>query len=158
LTKKAARNHSLLAKNATCNQTRFGGREQQVAEAKDADAEGVRLVAVGATRPAGEFALSKDEVTIGSAPNNDVIIEDATVSRRHARLTLVAARDEYQITDLGSTNGTYVNGRRVLGAAPIRKGDEMRIGAARFTLLGGAHGAPPKGEQPGAPAEVIAHT
>src|SRR5712692_2883484 len=49
-----------------------------------------------------------------------------------------AARDEYQITDLGSTNGTYVNGRRVLGAAPIRKGDELRIGAARFTLLGAA--------------------
>ena len=100
--------------------------------------EGVRLVAIGATRPVGEFALSKDEVTIGSAPSNDLIIEDPTVSRSHARLTRAAARDEYQITDLGSTNGTYVNGRRVLGAAPIRKGDELRIGAARFTLLGAA--------------------
>ena len=100
--------------------------------------EGVRLVAIGATRPVGEFAPSKDEVTIGSAPSNDLIIEDPTVSRSHARLTRAAARDEYQITDLGSTNGTYVNGRRVLGAAPIRKGDELRIGAARFTLMGAA--------------------
>jgi FHA domain len=100
--------------------------------------EGVRLVAIGPTSPVGEFALSKDEVTIGSAPSNDLIIEDATVSRRHARLTRAAAQDEYQITDLGSTNGTYVNGRRVLGSAPIRKGDELRVGAARFTLLGAA--------------------
>jgi pSer/pThr/pTyr-binding forkhead associated (FHA) protein len=87
--------------------------------------EGVRLVAIGPTSPVGEFALSKDEVTIGSAPSNDLIIEDATVSRRHARLTRAAAQDEYQITDLGSTNGTYVNGRRVLGSAPIRKGDDL---------------------------------
>jgi len=122
--------------------------------------EGVRLVAIGATRPVGEFALSQDEVTIGSALSNDIIIEDATVSRRHARLMRAAARDEYQITDLGSTNGTYVNGRRVLGAAPIRKGDELRIGAARFTLLGGAIGAAQQGEAaPGsAPASAGAST
>src|SRR5260370_3394578 len=75
---------------------------------------------------------------MGSAPSNDLIIEDATVSRSHARFTRAAARDEYQITDLGSTNGTYVNERRLLSAAPIRNGDELRIRAARFTLLGAA--------------------
>src|SRR5260370_1147739 len=91
---------------------------------------------------------------MGSAPSNDLIIEDATVSRSHARLTRAAARDEYQITDLGSTNGTYVNGRRVLGAAPIRKGDELPIGAPRFTLIGAAqHGevSPPSPPPSAAP-------
>lgn len=63
------------------------------------------------------FPLTEDSVTIGRDPMADIVLSDPEVSRQHARLT----RDEegFEIQDLGSTNGTFVDGKR-LGGEPVR--------------------------------------
>ena len=69
---------------------------------------------------------------IGRRPSADVVLDDATVSRRHA---LVMERDgEVVIADDRSRNGLYVNGRRV-GQARLRNGDEVQLGARVMRFL-----------------------
>jgi FHA domain len=67
----------------------------------------------------------EDELLIGRASDCDVLLEDRSVSRRHARLIFRDYR--WVITDLGSTNGTIVNGVRV-GRCQLRAGDQLQLG------------------------------
>jgi uncharacterized protein YkwD len=101
----------------------------------------LRLVPIDPTT-ARELALGRDEVSVGSAADNKLVLSGNTVSRHHA----VLARNgrEYRVTDLGSTNGTYVNGRRIRDSTTVRSGDEIRFGAASYELrdLTGAAAAP----------------
>jgi len=65
--------------------------------------------------PAGEaLSTAAERITVGSQEGNDLVLADATVSRCHAELTRTP--DGYRLRDLGSTNGTYVNGVRVVEA------------------------------------------
>ncbi|MEU5364136.1 FHA domain-containing protein [Streptomyces sp. NPDC005925] len=73
-------------------------------------------------------------VRIGRAPDNDLVVDDLVVSRRHAALRALAD-GTYEIADLGSHNGTYLNGRPVT-AAPIGPGDIVGIGHSAFCLVG----------------------
>jgi pSer/pThr/pTyr-binding forkhead associated (FHA) protein len=82
-----------------------------------------------------EFQLSKLETFLGSEEQNDLVICDPTVSRKHAKITCLGGR--YQIADLGSTNGTFVNGRRVNGSMRLRQGDEVRLGGVKFVFVPG---------------------
>lgn len=91
-----------------------------------------RLATIGALKPI-EVWLSKRKVRIGIAADNDLIIPDTTVSRHHALIKRRFRR--YRLIDLESTNGTFVNGRRVRGPTPIARGDELRFGAVRFVFL-----------------------
>ena len=75
---------------------------------------------------AREFLLLKDRVTVGSDEASDFIIRDETISRRHAILTFQAGRLE--VKDLGSTNGTFLNGKRIIGISAFDKGDRIRFG------------------------------
>jgi DNA-binding NtrC family response regulator len=69
---------------------------------------------------------------IGRLPGHQTIqVEDPKVSRQHARLDYVATTRQYQISDLGSVNGTYVNGRSIRTAL-LNHGDVIRIGGALF--------------------------
>ncbi|HJU29472.1 MAG TPA: FHA domain-containing protein [Candidatus Binataceae bacterium] len=79
-----------------------------------------------------EFSLNRGEISIGGDPGNDVVIADQTVSRRHAKL--IRYGGAYRLIDLNSTNGTFVNGRRIDAPTSIKSGDELRFGAARLTL------------------------
>lgn len=67
------------------------------------------------------------EVTLGREPDNDIVIADHLVSRRHAAIVPVA--DGHVVRDLGSTNGTWVNGRRI-GEQPVhlQPGDYLALG------------------------------
>lgn len=65
-------------------------------------------------------------ITIGRDLSNDIIIEDERVSRHH--LQLVERDGTYQAVDLDSTNGTFVNGRRIQGAVSLGQHDTIRIG------------------------------
>jgi hypothetical protein len=92
-----------------------------------------RLTAINPVDPIpAEYALLKDEVTLGRGEDNDIMIPHASVSRTHARLT---RRDgAYELADLNSTNGSYVNDRQVNGAAIVATGSEIRLGDIRFIL------------------------
>jgi hypothetical protein len=92
-----------------------------------------RLIATGATRPA-EFVLTQPQSRIGSAFGNDLIIEDNTVSRRHA--LIARGNGTVELTDTNSSNGTFLNGRRIDGPVTLHEGDEIRFGAARYKVVG----------------------
>ena len=71
-------------------------------------------------------------VVIGRGPTCDCVVADQSVSRRHA--TLLLRDGQVTIEDLGSLNGTRINGRRVVVPTEVRAGDVVSFGAARFTL------------------------
>ena len=79
-----------------------------------------------------ELRVLKSTVSIGSAEDNDFVIRQATVSKRHA--TMVHKDGRFELSDLSSTNGTFVNGRRINSSAPVKIGDELWFGGARFVL------------------------
>ncbi|PKQ16698.1 MAG: FHA domain-containing protein [Actinobacteria bacterium HGW-Actinobacteria-7] len=71
-------------------------------------------------------------VVIGRSPGADIVIGDDFVSGRHARVT--PAGSEAVLEDLGSTNGTLLNGQRVLGSQSLRPGDLIEIGAVKIKV------------------------
>jgi pSer/pThr/pTyr-binding forkhead associated (FHA) protein len=88
------------------------------------------------------FRMSSGAVkTIGRAKGADLIIDAALVSRVHCRLE--AGKDGVDVTDLSSTNGTFVNGKRV-EQATLANGDTLRVGRVELTLerSGGRHAIP----------------
>jgi len=91
---------------------------------------GDRLVSLGS--PAREYLLDKPTIAIGSHPKNDVVADHTTVSRRHATITRKA--DGFELADLGSTNGTFVNGRRLTEPVVLKSGDEIKFGSVRFAF------------------------
>ncbi len=94
---------------------------------------GARLVTVNPTDPVpGEYSLLKDEVSVGRSEENDIVIPHVSVSRAHARL--LRRNGAYEVMDLGSTNGTFVDDRKVVGFAAIPNGSRVRIGDIQFVL------------------------
>jgi pSer/pThr/pTyr-binding forkhead associated (FHA) protein len=85
-----------------------------------------RLVERQGPTPGRIFELTSDEVTIGRDITNDIVINDAEVSRKHARLTLEGER--YKIEDLNSTNGTYIDGQRLIGPHVMAVGEVILFG------------------------------
>ena len=69
--------------------------------------------------------------TVGRAPRADFILDAALVSRIHCRIT--AGDDKLEVVDLSSTNGVFVNDKRV-GRANIGRGDRLRVGRVEFTI------------------------
>ncbi len=83
--------------------------------------------------PPNGSVFGLDAITsLGRDVNNTVVVDDPFASQEHAILTF-RGRDWY-IEDLNSTNGTYVNGNRVDGVAPMGFGDELQIGQVRMRL------------------------
>jgi hypothetical protein len=72
------------------------------------------------------YPLDAQEIYIGRESTNSVVINDAQVSRRHARMELRGSA--YVIQDLGSTNGTFVNGTRISGMQVLNPGDMVAFG------------------------------
>jgi pSer/pThr/pTyr-binding forkhead associated (FHA) protein len=69
--------------------------------------------------------------TVGRAPRADFVVDAALVSRLHCRIT--AAADTLEVVDLKSTNGTFVNGKRV-EKAQLADGDRLRVGRVELTV------------------------
>jgi pSer/pThr/pTyr-binding forkhead associated (FHA) protein len=76
--------------------------------------------------PGREHILSEQRTIVGRAAGNDIVISSARVSREHACLT----RQGWHVIleDLGSTNGTYLNGERVRAPVELRDGDRVQVG------------------------------
>ena len=97
-------------------------------------AEGPALVVRSGGGRAGEhFSPQGDRTTIGRSPDNDIFLDDVTVSRKHA--VLVQSGGEFRIEDLGSLNGTFVNRRRIDSATRLESGDEVQIGKYRLSFI-----------------------
>jgi len=76
--------------------------------------------------PGATFTLEGDQLNIGRDSSNEIVINDAEVSRRHARLTFQGGK--YVLEDLGSTNGTFVNGQRLAGPRVLKAGEVVSFG------------------------------
>jgi hypothetical protein len=85
-----------------------------------------QLVMRSGPNPEKTFPLDKSEITIGRDSMNDIVINDAEVSRKHARLLLQPGG--YMLEDLGSTNGTFIEGQRLLGPHSLRPGEMIQFG------------------------------
>jgi pilus assembly protein CpaF len=93
----------------------------------------------GAERREG---FDKNEINVGRVQGNDLMLPKGNVSKHHARLLFRDGR--FIVTDLKSTNGTYVNGRKIAQATIVREGDKIYIGdfVLRLDAGSGAEAAP----------------
>ena len=85
-----------------------------------------QVVIVKSETQAGMDIAVKDAVVLGRSPETDIVLEDPYASEFHMRL--VRQDDGIVLHDLGSTNGTYVNGRRVGAPIALSKGDAIQVG------------------------------
>jgi ABC transport system ATP-binding/permease protein len=85
--------------------------------------------------PTSRVQIQSVVIRIGRRPDNDIIVSDLGVSKQHAELRRSPA-GRYSIIDVGSHNGTYVNGTRV-NQQELNEGDIIAIGHATFRLAGG---------------------
>lgn len=132
-----------------------------------------RLVVKTGPNPGVAFDLNKEVTLLGRDVTNDIALGDAEVSRQHARLTRTPGG--YVLEDLGSTNGSFVNGERLVAPRVLSPGDLLGMGEnvtlsfeatspeAAETVMGAAvrHGAPPSPESikaptPAPPPPVVA--
>ncbi len=110
----------------------LSAEQQQVVNALS-DGVGILLVLKGAG-VGGRYLLDAMETKVGRDINNEIFLDDITVSRSHALIT--KSNGQYFIKDLGSLNGTYLNAISVRDTA-ITSGDEIQIGKYHLTLFVG---------------------
>ncbi|PWD49696.1 FHA domain-containing protein [Serinibacter arcticus] len=116
-----------------------GGGGAQAAAAIDAlPPDSALLVVQHGPNTGARFLLDADVTTVGRDTRSEIFLDDVTVSRRHAEFRRVA--DGFEVRDVGSLNGTYVNRERIEGGA-LRSGDEVQIGKYRLTFHPSPHRA-----------------
>jgi serine phosphatase RsbU (regulator of sigma subunit) len=84
------------------------------------------LVTIKGPNPGQRFALQGDSMLIGRQEDAAIYLDSLAVSRQHARI--LSHGGEYYIEDVGSSNGTFVNGRRISGPTPLTDRDALQIG------------------------------
>ena len=89
-----------------------------------------QLLVITADRNVGARYMLVDDVRIGRADNCSVLIDDTYASQQHARI--YQNNGGFFVEDLGSTNGTYVNGRKISYPLELRVGDRIKIGKTVF--------------------------
>jgi hypothetical protein len=87
------------------------------------------------------WTLNKNEFVVGRGEDCEVVLPDRQVSRRHFRI--VRDEDGYSVEDLGSKNGTYVNGAAVRGSVQLQDGDEIQVALSVRLLFVGAEATLP---------------
>ncbi len=92
-----------------------------------------------------EQVLMRASVSLGRHPENDIVLDDRTLSRFHARVE--RRGDRYVVIDLGAQNGVYLNGTRITGESGLTPGD--RIGLGRYVAIFDPHAAEGRGAREG---------
>ena len=95
---------------------------------------GFALIVERGPRTGMTYLLRPGNTTVGRHPESDIFLNDVTVSRHHCRF--VVTEDSISVEDSGSTNGTYLNDKRV-DQATLNAGDEVMVGRFHFVV---AHG------------------
>lgn len=85
-----------------------------------------QLVVRSGPNPGKVYELNGPQMSLGRETSNEIVVSDVEVSRRHARLTFQAGT--YLLEDNGSTNGTFVDGKRLMGPHLLRPGELIRLG------------------------------
>ncbi|TDB70166.1 FHA domain-containing protein [Micromonospora sp. KC723] len=91
------------------------------------------LTVVGGPMRGASFRLGPRPQVVGRAPEVDIPVADPHLSRRHAEVRLTEAGAA--LVDLGSTNGTWLNGRRITGAELLSDGDVVRLGRTELRVF-----------------------
>ena len=95
-------------------------------------AQGLRLRVLSGVQQGQDVLVLPPLATVGRAPENDIVLHADDISRRHARIEI--GREGARVVDLGSTNGTTVNGRAV-ASAPFGPGDALAFGSVAVEVL-----------------------
>jgi len=112
------------------------GAGRTVALKRDSSKDGVSLLfelddLMVATLP----PMLSEAITVGRMPDCELVIDDPSVSKHHATLTWDAAQSLTQLKDVGSSNGTLLNGLEVHEIVFLHDGDEVTFGEARYCYL-----------------------
>jgi len=110
------------------------GTETAVSGVEGLPAGSALLVVKRGPNAGSRFLLDQPRTSAGRHPDSDIFLDDVTVSRRHAEFRLETS--EFQVVDVGSLNGTYVN-REPVDSAVLANGDEVQIGKFRLVFLTG---------------------
>jgi pSer/pThr/pTyr-binding forkhead associated (FHA) protein len=97
--------------------------------------EPLRLLATGGPFDGRLYDLTMPEMGVGRAMDNELVLDDPSLSRKHARMRRVGP-NRIELEDLGSSNGTFVNGRKLSGKATAGPGDTVRFGDLIFKMQG----------------------
>ena len=108
----------------------FSGQAQEVRE-QTSPVAGQKM-ACWLIRGRRRYALAPGETILGRDPGAAVFLDDASVSRRHARI--VVTDEGATLEDLGSKNGTHLGEKRVESPEPLSDGDRLRVGSVTLTL------------------------
>lgn len=107
-------------------------------EAVNALPSGSALLIVRRGPNAGaRFLLDTNTTAAGRHPDADIFLDDVTVSRRHVQFLRTGT--VFSVRDLGSLNGTYLNGERIDTEVVLSDGDEVQIGKYRLTFYASRH-------------------
>lgn len=104
----------------------------QVGGADGLPADAALLVVKRGPNAGARFLLDRDTTTAGRHPEADIFLDDVTVSRRHAEFR--RNEGEFEVVDVGSLNGTYVN-REPRNSQTLSTGDEIQIGKFRLVFI-----------------------
>ncbi|MFD4367432.1 glycogen accumulation regulator GarA [Rhodococcus sp. NPDC058521] len=124
--------------NELDNATSSQASEAPVSGVEGLPAGSALLVVKRGPNAGSRFLLDQPTTSAGRHPDSDIFLDDVTVSRRHAEFR--QDEDEFQVVDVGSLNGTYVN-REPVDSAVLANGDEVQIGKFRLVFLTGPRAA-----------------
>jgi hypothetical protein len=110
----------------------FSGPAQPASSSGQAELKATKLVVTEGDKTGTEIALAGRQLTIGRAGDSDLIVDDEYASTHHAKLVFI--NGAWLIQDLDSTNGTFLDGRKVSTPVAVAMNSQVRVGQTTFEL------------------------